>query len=147
MSLTRAQLEAITLKRVGNLMAEAGLDVEASGVNADLNDPIGWGLRQLGYSTSPAAVTSAEVAAVDAAHYDQLFDLAEYRALLNIMGNLLAFDVQVGPRRESLNQIRLSVEQLVSKKIKWLELNYGFGLGTLTAGVIALDFTDNDNLA
>lgn len=147
MSLTRAQLEAITLKRVGNLMNEAGLDVEASGVNADLNDPIGWGLRQLGYSTSPAAVTSAEVAAVDAAHYDQLFDLVEYRALLNTQGNLTAVDIQVGPRRESFSQLGSRLATLIAAKKADLQRDYGFGLGTLEAGVIALDFTDDDNLA
>ena len=66
MSLTRAYVEAILIKRCGHLLTVAGLDgTTVAGTNADLGDPIAFALRQLGVAVAvPAVPTTAEVATV-----------------------------------------------------------------------------------
>ena len=127
-------------------MNEAGLDNVASGANADLVDPMGWALRQSDYSVATIGqVSSADLAGVAEADYDKVFDLAEYRALLNTRGNLTAVDIKVGPRSESYSQLGGRLEALIKSKAADLERDYSFGLATLEAGVIALNYTDDDN--
>ena len=65
MALTRANTEAILIRRLGGIFEAVGLDgATADGSNEDLNDPIGWALRQLGKPPDPTAVSDADVAAV-----------------------------------------------------------------------------------
>lgn len=45
MALTRANVEAILIRRLGGIFEAVGLDgATADGSNEDLNDPIGWAL-------------------------------------------------------------------------------------------------------
>ena len=144
MTLTRVQAETILVKRAGSLMSEAGLAVTFAGSNADLNDPIGWAVRQLGLPVANIlTVADSDLAAVAADDYDQLLDLAEYRLLQNISGNLGVTDIKVGPREEKLDQLVQAVEKRLARKKAQLQQDYGFGLGTLTAGVISLDFMES----
>src|SRR5690242_14586451 len=101
MSLTRANIETILVKRCGPLMTAAGMATTVLGSNADLNDPIGYAVRKAGGSvTSFVAVADADIAGVDELGYDQLLDLAELRTLETILGNLDDVDLRVGPRDE-----------------------------------------------
>lgn len=148
MSLTRANVEAILIRRLGKLLTEAEMDGDTTnGTNLDLNDPIGWAVRQCGGSVAnPVNVAASDVATIGAGDIDQLFDLAEYRTLQNISGNLASVDIRVGSRQESFNQLAERVEARITRKKAQLQQEYSFGLGTLEAGVINLDFqqkTDN----
>ena len=71
---------------------------------------------------------------------DKLLDLAEFKALENGLGNFDATDISVGPRSESYDQIRAGLEKILGRKQANITRLYGFGLGTLEAGVIAYDF-------
>lgn len=142
MTLTRATFEQLLLRRLSGLMSEAGMDVISNlGNNPDLNDPIGWAIRQCSGTVADfTTVANTDVATVAAADYDKLLDLAEYRTLQSISGNLAVVDIQVGSRRESLDQLVERVEARIARKLKQLQQDYGFSLGTLEAGVIGLDF-------
>lgn len=145
MTITRANVEAILVRRCGKLLEAADLDgTTVSGSNADLNDPIGWALRQCGYSvTSVAAVADADLVSVSAANTDKLFDLAELRMLETIQGNLDDVDIQLGPRQEALSQLAKQVEQRLERVQARVQREYGYGAPELEAGVITYEFAEH----
>jgi hypothetical protein len=142
MTLTRANVEALLVRRLGSLLTEAELDgTTVNGTNIDLADSIGWAVRQCGGAVANiTAVADADLAGIAATNYDQLLDLAEYRALQTISGSPVFVNIQVGQRREDLGKLAETVDKRLERKLKQLQQDYGFGLGALQAGVIALDF-------
>lgn len=145
MSVTRANVENVLVKRLGPLMTKAGQDgTTVDGTNTDLADPIGWALRETGYSTADiTSPTSAEVnAAVD--DIDQVVDLAEFRTLGNILGNLDDVDVTVGPRSERLSQLAAQVQKRLESVEKRIERLYGYGASSLETGVITYEFAEHE---
>ncbi len=127
MALTRANVEALVIRRVGKLLAAAGLDgATVSGANADLNDPLGYAIRKLGYTvTTVNAVADADVALVTTADYDRLFDLTELRALENALGNYDAVNLRVGPRSEDLSQLGAQLQKMIDSKRTYIQNEYG----------------------
>lgn len=143
MALTRAQAEVILVDRLGPMMSKAGMAVTFAGSNADLVDPLGWAIRRMGYTVATfGAVTDADLASVATADIDQLLDLAEYRTLLNISGNIALVDTKVGSREEKLSQLVPQIRELI--RIRWTQLEEEYGVGTpsLEGGVIGLDFME-----
>lgn len=141
MAITRATGETVLVKRLGPLMAAAGMAVTIVGTNADLDDPLAWATRALGHSTaSVATVTNAELASVATADYDDFLDLAEYRTLQNILGALDDVDLTVGPRSEKLSQLAEQAE----KKLDRLEGRIGTLASPVEAGYITLEFAEHD---
>ena len=57
MALTRAAVEAVLLRRVGSLLEEVGLDGSTVN-NSDLNDPIGYAVRQVGGTVADASAAA-----------------------------------------------------------------------------------------
>jgi hypothetical protein len=145
MALTRANVESILVKRCGKLLTAADLDGSTvDGTNADLNDPIGWAVRQCGGSVSSiTAVADADLATVDADDYDQVLDLAELRTLETVQGNLDDVDITLGPRQESLSQLAKQVEQRLARLQKRVEQEYGYGASALGTGVITYEFAEH----
>lgn len=144
MTITRAQVELILIKRCGLLLIAAGLDgVTINGTNGDLNDPIGTALRACGLSvTDVTSVADGDLASVSDDLFDQLFDIAEHRTLLNIEGNFDQVDITLGPRSESRNQLAAQIRAKIDRLEARISRLYGIGLGTLSAGVIGLDFAE-----
>lgn len=144
MALTRANVEVILIDRAGPLMAEAGLDgTTEDGTNANLNEPIGWGIRQAGGTTdSVTAVDDDDVSTIGSDDYDKLFDLAEYRLLWNIRGSWANVDLSVGPRRESYSQFAKMLDKSIADKREQIQQDYNLLQGTIEAGVITLDFME-----
>jgi len=141
MTLTRASVETILVRRAGKLLTALGLAVTYVGSNADLNDPIGYALRKLGYSVaSLTAVADADLAGLGADDTDALLDLAEYRLLESIVGNWDLADVTVLQRTERLGTLRPDkrLEQLAAQLSE-----YGVGVGKLQTGMISLDFAEH----
>lgn len=145
MTLTRANVESILVERCGTLMSFVSMAVTFAGANADLNDPIGYGIRQVGGTvTDVTSVDDDDVATVGSDDYDALFDCAEYRLLNSIVGNLSAVDLQVGPRRESFDQIAKRVQTRADRLLKHLQDTYGLPQVDVQTGKIILDFADHN---
>lgn len=142
MALTRENIETVLVKRCGALLTAAGLNgTTHDGSNADLDDPIAVALLELGIT--PASIThpvDADCAHVSATDTLKCFDLAEVRTLESILGNLDEVNITVGPRSESLSDLAKQVEQKLARLQAQLLRKYGIGQGTLTAGIITLDF-------
>lgn len=131
---TRAQVETVLIRRAGKLLTAAGLDgVTRTGANADLADPIGYALRQCGYSVADVSdPTTAEVAAVDEADIDKVLDIAELRTCENIAGNLDEVDYTLGPQSESLGQLATTLDKRIARLSEALLKNYGVGASALS---------------
>jgi hypothetical protein len=146
MALTRANIETILIQRTGALLTLVSLDgTTVDGTNASLNDPIGYGIRQSGGSTSNfASVSDADVLTVDTTSQDQLIDIAEFRTLQNVLGNYNMPNTKVGPRDEEWGDLGEVISDRLDKKQKLLEELYGFGSRALEGGIIAYDFAEHD---
>ena len=146
MTITRDNVEAILVQRCGKLLAAADMDgTTIAGTNASLNDPIGWSTRRLGYPVANlTSVSNADLASVADEEVDQLLDLAELRTLQNIEGNLDDVDISANGRSESLGQLVKQVQTRLERVKAAIEKEYGTGLGTLSAGVVELDFMEKD---
>lgn len=143
-TVSRANVEAILVKRTGPLLTRVGMAVTFAGANADLNDPIGWGLRQAGYTVADiSVVTDADLVGLATADTDKFLDLAELRVLQTISGNWAGVDTQLGPRSESLNQFRIAIEERIDRKQKQIEQLYGIGTPTLEAGLLTIEFAEH----
>jgi hypothetical protein len=106
MALTSASAVSILEDRVGDLMVFVGKTADITGMYPALS----WAARQLGVTTDNYAVISAdEMAAVSDG--DDFLDLAEYRLLADILGNLDMVDVTAGPRSEKLSQVAAYIKQ------------------------------------
>lgn len=140
MSITRANVEAILVRRLGNWLIFAGLDgTTINGTNADLNDPIGYAVRQCeGTVATVTSVTDADVATADD-DPDKLFDVAEYRTLESLASNIDTVTISVGPRSEAFSDIAKAVADRLEKKLKALQTKYGIFNGSLSVGVIAIE--------
>jgi hypothetical protein len=120
----RADVEAVITKRLGALLAEAGMT--STGANPHLIDPIAWALRALGYPlASLTDLTDADLAEVVPAHVDALLDLAELRALESVGGNLTAVDVTIGSVAERRGMLAERVAKLVEGKRATVTARWG----------------------
>ena len=104
---SRANVEAVIVKRLGVMLRAAGLDsTTVAGTNVDLNDPIGAALMQMGYPVADIAlVTTAEVAAVPALKLNKFLEVVEARTLSNILQSLNDVSVFVGPKGNQLARL------------------------------------------
>jgi hypothetical protein len=149
MTLTRANVETILVKRCGPLLTAAGMATTVAGSNADLNDPIGYAIRKSsGTVASFVSVADADLTTVAADEYDQLLDLAELRTLETILGNLDEVDIRVGPRDEKFSQLRTDTEKRLERLQQRIEQEYGVIGVSVETGAVLLDFVDhNEDLA
>jgi hypothetical protein len=117
MTLTRANAERVIVDRVGGLMEFAGLTVTYAGSNSDLDEPLSWAARRMGLSlASSITVTDSDISGLSGDDIDDYLDLAEYRTLKNVQGNLDMVDVTAGPRSEKLSQVAGQVEKMLSAR-------------------------------
>jgi hypothetical protein len=109
MALTSANAVAILQDRVGDLMVFVGKTADAAGMASALS----WACRKQGVTVDDyTAVTDSEIAAATDA--DDFLDLAEYRLLADVLGNLDVVDVTGGPRSEKLSQVANYIRQRMS---------------------------------
>lgn len=151
MTYTRAQLESTLARRRGRWMSEVGMDSETvTGKNADLNDPLGWGIRQCGGSVSNiASVSDADVQTVSTADIDQLLDYAELKLLENILGNYEGVDVSGLPMSQGGDQFGKRVTKAIEDKRAYIEKQYPSDATGYTSGTSALTRVDgySDDIA
>jgi len=121
-------------------MEAAGMIVTTTGVNYDLHDPLAWANRMVGgTSTYASTVEDADLAKVAAADYDDFIDLAEYRTLKNILGNLDDVDITAGPRSEKLSQLADHVREMIDSRQAFVD---SFAR-PMAAGYISLDIAEH----
>lgn len=145
MTITRAHAEQVLTRRLGAILTAAGLDGESgAGTNPDLNDPLGWALRQIGKSVAViTAVSDTDMTGVSTSEVDKFLDLAELRALETVSLSLSVYvDISIGPRRESLSQMNAGIERRIEAKKKQIAQDYGIGGAVIYAGTIEQDFIE-----
>lgn len=141
MTITRANLESVLIRRTGRLLTAAGLDgTTVNGSNADLNDPIGQALRQRGFVVvNIASVSDSDVNAAES-DVDAVLVLAELRALESALGNYDLVDTKGGDVQQDLDDLGQRLEKKIARLQKKLADEFGIGLGTLTGGALSLSF-------
>lgn len=145
MSVTRANVEAILVKRLGPWLTAAGLATTTAGSNADLNDPIAQALLQAGYTVaSITSVADADLSGVAAADVPKVLDLAELRTLETIYQAWTAVDVTGLGYAQKDDQFGARIQAAITRKLAQIASRYGVGRGSLAAGVIALDYQETD---
>jgi hypothetical protein len=140
--MNRSQVETILIRRVGGLLSAADLDgTTTGGNNPDLNDPIGFALRQIGIvPLDPTAITDSDVAQTESSSFDRVFDVAELRALETIQGNLALVSITVGARSEAFSDLAQRVEAAITRKRAQILQDYGSVLGLgIEVGNVGLD--------
>ncbi len=145
-TITRANFEFILIARIGGIMTACGLDgTAAGGTNTDLNDPIGYGIRQSdGTVAAWELVTTADIATVAAADQEQMIDLAELRGLQNCMSNLALVDIEVGERNVKYNQLSTRLKDLIQNKQESVDNLYDFAVASVSSAVWDLNFAEHD---
>lgn len=135
MALTRAAFESVLIARTGKLLEKVGKDgLTQNGTNPDLNEPMGYAVRTSGGAVVDlTALADADLSGFAASTYDQLFDLAEYRTLENIAGNIDFVDVRAGPLSEALGQLATNLEKRIDRLQKKIANDYD--LFVKTAGL------------
>lgn len=119
--------------------------VTVIGSNADLNSPMGFAVRKMGGTVASfSSVADADLTFLDEEDFDQFLDVAEYRLMLNIKGRWGMVDTKIGPRSENLSQFAEDLERDIARKLSDLQSMYGFGGGSLEAGVVDYDFAETD---
>lgn len=128
MTVSRADIEQELVSRAEAWLTSAGLAVTFAGANADLNNPIGWAIRQAGGSVaSPSLVTSTDVQTVAAADYDFFLDLAELRTLENILANFSGVDKKAGPVELKSSQLADRIAARIAYLRASLAAVYSYG--------------------
>jgi hypothetical protein len=147
LSLTRAQVETILVRRIGGWLSNANLAITVAGSNADLSDPIAYGVRIAdGTVADYSAVTTADIATVADADLDKMLDVAELRALENVLSNFALVDAKAGPVEAKSSQFADRLMKVIDRLRAQLAQRYGIeGSPTITTGVISLNFTELDD--
>jgi len=145
MSITRANLEVELVSRAQGYLENVGMDVTAEGVNTDLNGPIGYAIRQCGGTVAdPSVVEDGDLSSFEASEFDHLADIAEYRLLLNIKRKWGKVDIKAGQLSQNLSQFAEQLDQDIAALKDDLITSYGYGVASLSAGVVDLDFAEHD---
>lgn len=148
MTLTRANIEAVLVRRAGKKMSLVDFAITTAGSNADLDDPLATALRKMSLTVS-VPVTDTNLSALTDSQQDEFLARAELRLMENIAENIDFSDISVGSRQESMNQLAEQCAKAIERLETRIEKEFGGGLGALQTGNILLDFAqkyDEDEL-
>lgn len=137
MSLTRQRAEEVLFRRLGPAMYRADMDIEHDGANPNFADPLAWALTELNLSVSDVTdPTDTELSQVGTADTYKYLALAEWRLLMNIIGNLDDTDEKLGPTGMWNSQFAKQMQAHLEKVENFLMGTYGWGPPTLSAGTL-----------
>lgn len=140
-AMTRANAEYSLVKRQGPRMTMVGLAITTAGSNTDLNDPMAMALIAMSLNpASPSLITDSDISAITTDEWPQFLDQAELRLLETISGQIDFVDISVGPRSESMSQFSAMVDKAIERLQLRITQQYGVGLGSLSSGIIQMDF-------
>jgi hypothetical protein len=126
MALTRADAEEVLVRRCQGFMQRAGLSVVNVGTNADLNDPMASALSLLGMSpANRGMVADADFATLSGLKLEAYLDTAEVCLLRSLWARLHLVDTSVGPRRESLSQLRGDLQERIKERAAEVQRQWG----------------------
>jgi hypothetical protein len=127
MALMRADAEEVLVRRCRGYMQRAGVAVaEPYGVNPDLNDPLASALGLLGITpASRRLLADADLATLQGSRVEAYLDVAEVCLLRSLWGRLYQVDVAVGPRRESLSQLRRDLQERLKDRAAEVQRQWG----------------------
>lgn len=112
---TRANIEAILVKRCGSMMSLVNMAVTTVGSNADLNDPIGYALRWGGYTVADiSTVSDSDIDEIEDTDLDMVLDVAELRILQSVQGNYTLVDITNGPESEKFSQTAAVLKERIA---------------------------------
>ena len=145
MTITRVALETILVQRCERMLTFVGKAITFVGSNASLSDPIGYAVRQLGYTVAnPVTVADTDLQNIPDADIDQLLDYAELRTLENVMGNMDAVDISNGPEKENFSQVSTTLEKRIKALTEKIAATYGAGIVAETGNLIS-NFAAHDD--
>lgn len=147
MALTVVEFETVLTRRIGALLTTVGLDGSTiDGNNPDLVDPMAYSIRQIGGSvTTITDVIDADLTEFSESQYDELFDVAELRALRSAYSAATGLvDTKIGPRDEKRSTVAANLDKLITAKEKEVEKAYGVNSWTLSAEIVEFDFDSLD---
>ena len=140
MTITRAQAETELVRRAKKKMLLVSMAVTVDGTNEDLSGPLAFAARAVGLTlASPITVTTSELTGIGDDLLDEFLDRATLRLLNDIKGNLTLVDTTSGPFKESFGQLQDILEKEIKRLEEEISVSYDES-GTLTAGVVGLDF-------
>lgn len=130
-------------------MAFVNLDgTTVDGTNGDLSDPIRTGLGSLGVACAdPTSPADADLAALATADLDQLLDVAEYRCLQSVLGNLDEVNEQAGTDRKDFGQFAAALQVTIAALLTSLQQTYGVGLMAPSIGTLDYNFAESGDPA
>lgn len=144
-TITRVNFETILVARAGGLMGQAGLAITVGGTNADLINPMRYGIVQAdGTVVDWTVITDADIATVASADHDQMIDIAELRLLQDILQNLVLVDTEVGERDVKYDQLASRLKVMIKAKQDSVDSLYGFGAAVVSTAVWDLNFAEHD---
>jgi hypothetical protein len=141
MTVTRAQVEKLLVRRAGKRMAFIDMEITTTGANSDLADPISQSLLVLGIApsdfTEPA---DSDLVNITGDNLSEMLDRAELRLLENIRGNFDMVDFSNGSQSESLSQFSRDLDAAIKNKQAQIAVEYGVAANSLSAGIISQNF-------
>lgn len=126
MTITRAYIEAETIRRAGGYMDSAGMDITTvDGSNVDVNSSIASALSLLQISiTDYTDVDDSDLEDVAGIYVEAVLDLTEFFVMQRAFGNLNRVDVRVGSRSQSFSDLREDLLQWLDDRLDYLNGRY-----------------------
>lgn len=145
MAITKAQADVELVDRAGGLLSFAGRSVLVDGTNPDTVGALRAGLASLDLTPAVAGtVTDVDLAQVDSADLDQLYDVAELRLKRNLLGWMTLCDQKISLGEQKLSQVRDSLLLAIKDLEAQVKDCYGIGGGRVSGGAVDLGFAQTD---
>lgn len=126
---------------LANLRNALGRRLGALAALADLDEAIGYALRELGVTPAdPYAVADSDLEAVPATSYSQLYDVAAWRGWVTIDANLDRDSLKAAGVLDDPRDVRTRATMALQTAEALVKQKYGVGLRSLEAGVLDLNF-------
>jgi hypothetical protein len=134
MALTRAATEDAILRRCDQMMITVGMDgTTRDGTNADLADPIRFGVRDMGFSIADALIPAdADLSPIADYWVDRLLDGAELRVLETCWSKWPYVSSTLGTDEQRLSDLADRLQTRISELTDKLKKPYGL---ELTGGI------------
>jgi hypothetical protein len=140
-------------ERMGSIYESIKIINREDDYKTAFNEPFAFAIRQMGGSVSDIVadgVTTTDLSIVTDGEIDKFVDLSEYRAMLNALTAARRMvSISLGPRSESYSDIADGLAADVAAKKDYIMAEYGLLdaiSGTITAGVVSLDFMETFNV-